>query len=88
MWFLGLISVSVSFFSNKGDGLVVGGFNSLSENAATEFGDDTPGFASVENDRIRLKALFRNPMAEDSDDPNPAGFVPVRPNSEEYDCSS
>ena len=83
VWFLGLIGVWVSVCSNKGDGFVVG-FGSPSDNAPVEFSDDAPGFASVEDDRIRLiNALFTVPI---NDNPNP-GFVPVRPDSEEYNCS-
>lgn len=82
VWFLGLVGVSVSLFSIKGDGFVVG-FGSPSDNA---FNNDAPGFASVEDDRIRLITLFTVPMAEDNDDPNPA-FVPVRFDSEEYNSS-
>ena len=67
-----------------GDGLVDDDLGWLSDHVATEFNDDALGFASVEDDRIRLSALFTDPMAEDNDDPNPAGFVPVRPDS---DCS-
>ena len=85
VWFLGLVGDCVRVCSNKGDGFVVG-FGSLSDNVAAGFIDDAPGFASVEDDRIRLNALLTVPMAEENDNPNPAGFVP-RPDSEEYGCS-
>ena len=59
----------------KQQGGFVVGFGSPSDNSADRF-NDARGFASVEDNRIRLiNALFTVPMAEDSDNPNPARFV-------------